>query len=65
MAETLERPNKPEELTLLDDLLGLGIPFVDGGYVNQPWILIQQLAVAAQARETVSASRKMVTPSDE
>lgn len=65
MAATLENPNKPEELILLDDLNGLRMSFLDGGYVDQPWLLMQLLMAASQARElSYSASRDAVNPSN-
>ncbi len=64
MAATLENPSKPEELILLDDLNGLRMSFLDGGYVDQPWLLMQLLMAAAQARElSYTASRDAVSPS--
>lgn len=65
MAATLERPHKPEELILLDDLFGLSMSILQGGYVDQPWLVTQMLIAAAQARETGNQSRMSVTASEE
>jgi hypothetical protein len=64
IAATQENPSKPEELILLDDLGALGLPFKDGGYIDQPWLLMQMLTVAAQARSLSYSSRESVTASD-
>jgi hypothetical protein len=64
IAATQENPSKPEELILLDDLGALKLPFVGGGYVDQPWLLMQMLTVAAQARQLAYQSRDEVTASD-
>ena len=62
MAATQESPSKPEELILLDDLHGLRMSFLDGGYVDQPWLVMQLLMTAAQARELSYSSQAAVTP---
>ena len=61
MAATLENPSKPEELILLDDLYGLRMSFLDGAYVDQPWLVTQMLMAAAQARELSYSSQAAVT----
>lgn len=61
MAQTQERPIKPEELVLLDDLTGLRMSFLDGGYIDQPWLLVNILAAAAQAREMSHVVTQAVT----
>lgn len=66
MAATLESPSKPEELILLDDLFGLSMPLVEGGYIDQPWLVTQLLIAAAQARElSHHKSQGSFTSSDE
>jgi hypothetical protein len=62
MAALQEAPSKPGELILLDDLSGLRMPFVGGGYVDQPWLLIQLMAAAAQAREVSYQSLSSTAP---
>ena len=64
MAATQENPIKPEELILLDDLNGLKMSFLGGGYVDQPWLLMQLLIAAIQARELSYSSQAAVTPPD-
>lgn len=65
MAATLENPSKPEELMLLDDLTGLRMSFLDGAYVDQPWLITQMLMAAAQARELSYSSQAAVTGASE
>ncbi len=41
---------KPEELSLLDSLMALGVMPKEGGYFDQPWLLIKSLEAAASAK---------------
>jgi hypothetical protein len=47
----LETPvPEPEELILADTLFALHTTVVDGGYLHQPWLLMQMLEAAVTAR---------------
>lgn len=50
MAQLDEAPDRPEELDLLTTLDTLGTRFAPGGYINQPWILVQHLEAAMAGR---------------
>jgi len=41
---------KPSELSLLESLTNLGMKFTDGGYVQQPWLLLKSLEAAAAGK---------------
>ena len=41
---------RPPELGLLEELTVLGMKFAGGGYINQPWLLMQTLGAAAAGK---------------
>jgi hypothetical protein len=65
MAKVVERPSKPEELVLIDDLFGLNMSLVDGAYVDQPWLVTQLMIEAVRTREMSRVSLPVATPSEE
>ena len=46
----------PEELVLADTLFALHTTLVDGGYLQQPWLLMQMLEAAVTARSLYTGS---------
>lgn len=47
-------PKKPEELSLYETLMSMNMPFQEGGYIDQPWIIMQAIKTAAGARAQFS-----------
>ncbi len=43
-------PDKPEELVLFETLVALNIPFQSGGYIDQPWIIMQAIETAGGSK---------------
>ncbi len=50
LAATEPEAPKPPELSLLDELTAMGMKFADGGYINQPWLLMKSLEAAAAGK---------------
>ena len=50
LAATEQDVERPEELDLLESLHQLGMKFTDGGYIQQPWLLMKTLEAAASGK---------------
>ncbi len=65
MAALEPEVERPEELDLLESLHQLGMKFTDGGYIQQPWLLMKTLEAAASAKNLFLSQQTAPVPKKE
>jgi hypothetical protein len=65
MAALEKEVERPEELDLLESLRQLGMRFTEGGYVQQPWLLMKTLEAAEDGKSLFLKQQRATIPTKE
>jgi hypothetical protein len=65
MAALEPEVERPEELNLLESLRQLGMRFTEGGYVQQPWLLMKTLEAAENGKSLFLEQQRATIPTKE